>query len=380
MVTSGSKVLKRMAGGLAACALLCAGLVPAAADEAQRSPSHLSIHPQQPYIPTPLLRHDSSAGLAFDVGGSDQRKLQLQLSEPLSLRSYAGIPSGERGLVLAGSSLNFAVGNRLDLAAGGATTQYSNQASNGFQALGSIHCENGTLAADSYRASNCHFINSAAPANSQLLSLGARYRVSDDVRAGFGLFQQDIHVSGVPYWAAPPVIAPFQDAQFTGAIGAPHLLANPGLESSLTGIDVEFEVGFSTDHTGDMVLGLQLTRVLDGHFSDAALPALGIGNWQIAEPFDSARLSLDWNQGPFSGGVQSYYQAPVDFLNRNSLDGYATFDVYFSWRAPWNASVSVGASNLMNAGKPAKAADGQLADPFESIYGRIPYVRYKQDL
>lgn len=372
---SGIGVLKRTAGGLAACALLCAGPVTADSDDTQRSHSLLSIHPQQSFIPTPLLRHDSNGGLAFDVGGSDQPKLQLQLSEPLSLHTFTGHASGERGLVLAGSSLNFAVGNRLDLAAVGATAHNSS----GFTALGSIHCENGTLEADSYRASNCHFINGAAPSSSQLVSLGARYRLDDNVRAGFGLFQQDVDVSGTPYWAAPPVTAPFKDAPFASSIGSPRVLAAPGLESSLTGIDLEFEVGFSTDHTGDMILGLQLTRVLDGQFNNAALPALGIGNWQVAEPFDSARLSLDWNQGPFSGGVQSYYQAPVDFLNRNSLDSYATFDVYFSWRAPWNASVSVGASNLMS-GKQDKSVDGQLADPFESIYGRIPYVRYKQDL
>jgi iron complex outermembrane receptor protein len=150
----------------------------------------------------------------------------------------------------------------------------------------------------------------------------------------------------------------------------------------MTGIDLEFEVGFSTDRAGDMVLGLQLARVLDAQFENPWAPGLGAGNWTIAEPFDTARLSFDWNQGSFSGGVQSYYRAPVDFLGGSALDRYATFDVYFSWRAPWNASVSVGASNVMNAGKQEGAsADRPLNnDPFEAIYGRIPYVRYKQDL
>jgi iron complex outermembrane receptor protein len=166
-----------------------------------------------------------------------------------------------------------------------------------------------------------------------------------------------------------------------GMPGMPSALLAPGMASSLTGIDMEFEVGFSTDHAGDMIIGLQLTRVLDAQFQNGQAPMLGISNWNITEPMDSARLSFDWSQGPFSGGIQSYYQTPVDFLNRSSLDSYATFDVYFSWRAPWNASVSVGASNVMNAGKKeGNTGDNQLVDPFESIYGRIPYVRYKQDL
>jgi hypothetical protein len=59
----------------------------------------------------------------------------------------------------------------------------------------------------------------------------------------------------------------------------------------------------------------------------------------------------------------------------------ATFDVHFTWRTPWNANLSVGASNVMNAGsEPKSSAESQPVDPLESIYGRIPYVRYKQDL
>jgi hypothetical protein len=55
--------------------------------------------------------------------------------------------------------------------------------------------------------------------------------------------------------------------------------------------------------------------------------------------------------------------------------------VHFTWRTPWNADLSVGASNILNSGVDEQgASDNQSADPFESIYGRIPYVRYKQDL
>ena len=128
-------------------------------------------------------------------------------------------------------------------------------------------------------------------------------------------------------------------------------------------------------------VGLQLTRVLDSGTEGIFYATPGASNWTIAKPYDSARLSFDWNRGPFSGGVDSYYRSPVSFLNRNELDRAATFDVHFSWRAPWNASLSVGASNVLGSGNTETTTqESNLVDPLESIYGRIPYVRYKQDL
>jgi hypothetical protein len=153
------------------------------------------------------------------------------------------------------------------------------------------------------------------------------------------------------------------------------------MDSEITGVNLEFQVGVSTDRAGDMVLGLQLTRVLDSQSETALFAAPGLQRWTLAEPMDSARLSFDWNRGAFSGGIQSYYREGARFLGAGPSDDLATFDVHFSWRAPWNASLSVGASNLLSAGDEDGAGnDGGMTDPFESVYGRIPYVRYKQDL
>ena len=92
-------------------------------------------------------------------------------------------------------------------------------------------------------------------------------------------------------------------------------------------------------------------------------------------------MDFEWSRGAFSSGVQAFYREPVNFLNRNSVDSLATFDVHFTWHTPWNANLSVGASNVLSAGADsAGTVDNQPVDPFESIYGRIPYVRYKQDL
>lgn len=153
------------------------------------------------------------------------------------------------------------------------------------------------------------------------------------------------------------------------------------LQSEVTGIDLEFQLGVATDRAGEMHFGLQLTRVLDGSLEANERSSIGLRDWTLSAPADSARLSFDWRKGAFSGGVQSFYRAPMQFMNRGEVESMTTFDVHFTWRTPWNANLSVGASNLLNAGgEEGATGDKVLSDPFESVYGRIPYVRYQQDL
>ena len=109
--------------------------------------------------------------------------------------------------------------------------------------------------------------------------------------------------------------------------------------------------------------------------------APGLQNWTISNPFESAKMNLDWSKGNFSGGLQGYYREQIQFLNNEALDSSTTFDVHFTWRAPWNANLSVGTTNVLGAGNGDKGkTETRLHDPFEAVYGRIPYVRYQQDL
>jgi hypothetical protein len=153
------------------------------------------------------------------------------------------------------------------------------------------------------------------------------------------------------------------------------------LDGQSMGLGMEFQVGFTTDSAGDLQLGLQLTRVLDASYEMNSGFSPQFQNWNLASPFDSARVNLDWSRGSFSGGIQGFYRDQVQFLNHEELDSSTTFDVHFTWRAPWNANLSVGTSNLLNSGvEETGKPDNGLKDPFEAVYGRIPYVRYQQDL
>lgn len=319
-------------------------------------------------------------------GDVSQAPLRLQLDQPFSLQQLGESVIGQAGSARAlNTNMNYRIGDGMSLTGGMSLAESSN-----FLSLGSIHCENGVLDTFSYRAANCYFIDDDNRTSAASIAIGASYQRGQNLSASLNLFREERSRSnslqsssfsagnsalldplGLNFLSGSALLDP------AGSVNAVPGYAN----SERTGIDVEFQVGISTDQAGDLVLGLQLTRILDSGMEGVFYANPGMANWTIAKPYDSARLSLDWNRGAFSGGLDSYYRSPVNFIGRSELESEATFDVHFSWRAPWNASLSVGASNLLGASADdLPVTDGNLVDPLESIYGRIPYVRYKQDL
>ena len=340
----------------------------------------------QPLAILPLQKEQPAVGLAFDLGGSETRKLELQLSEPLMLNINSNLQKSSSGVgsVFLDSSLSLRLNDNLDIT----TSLGAGKSQASFQPLGSIHCQNGVLDQGSYRASDCYFINQANVLKQDQIALGLRYG-NDKVSTAVSMFRNksSIGQQGVVNHAAPMIspvlgagsLTPGQGDPLFPTIGAGQSLNYLGGETS--GLDVEFQVGFSMDSAGAVQLGLQLTRVLDATYQASSANVPSLQNWTVANPFDSAKVNLDWSKGNFSGGIQGFYREQVQFLNREDLDSSTTFDVHFTWRAPWNASLSVGTSNVLNAGTEDNGnSDSGRQDPFESVYGRIPYVRYQQDL
>jgi hypothetical protein len=340
----------------------------------------------QPLVILPLQKEQAQAGLAFDLGGSDTRKLELRLSEPLTLNINNSLQRSSSGVgsVFMDSSLSLRLNDNMDIT----TSLGAGKSRASFQPLGSIHCQNGVLEQGSYRASDCYFINQANVLKQDQVALGLRYS-KDKLNTAVSIFRREAGMGqqGVVNYANPVTasvlgagtLTPRQSNPLLPAFGTGQPLNYQN--SEVSGLDMEFQVGLTMDSAGDVRLGLQLTRVLDASFEATSMYAPGLQNWTIANPFDSAQVNLDWSKGNFSGGIQGFYREQVQFLNREDLDSSTTFDVHFTWRAPWNANLSVGTSNLLNAGGEDKGkTDSGLQDPFESIYGRIPYVRYQQDL
>jgi hypothetical protein len=329
---------------------------------------------------------DRSGGLLFDLGGSETRKLQLQLEQPLSLQAGMDTRVLDNGSSLLGldATLSLPVTSQFSLGAG-IDRRYG---ASHFQSLGSIQCVNGTLRADSYTASGCRFVNdSFATSEQQTAELGARLDFRN-ATASVSWFTQQSNVDqpGVRQLNHFGGQATMTDSLLSPNLGNPLLAPAVGdplqyLNSEASGVDLNFKVGITTDTRGDVHLGLAFSRVLEAEYGGLYAPGAEAFSWTLAEPFNSARMNLEWSKGAFSTGVQGFYRNSVDFLNRESVDALTTFDVHFTWRTPWNANLSVGASNVLNAGTESSlGTDRQPVDPLESVYGRIPYVRYKQDL
>lgn len=378
------------------CALFCLGPMHLLADDVRAAVPILSAGAislmaessatetiQDPSFPLVL---DNSAGLDFDLGGSETRKLELQLAQPLSLHSTTRARVLDNGSNLLGldATLDVPVAEHFSLSAG--IGQELGTAR--FQSLGSIQCMNGVLTPDSYTASGCRFVNEPiASTDRQRVDLGARMDFSH-ASASVNWFNQD---AGLQQSGTQRVDQPIGQASLGGGMLSPNL-GNPlvssasgdplhYLNSETSGVDLNFKVGVATTNSGDIQLGLAFARVLEAEYQGLYAYGTEALSWTVAEPFNSAQINLEWSRGSFSGGVQAFYRDSVDFLNRNSVDSLTTFDVHFTWRTPWDANLSVGASNVMNAGPDnAAAVDNQPIDPLESVYGRIPYVRYKQDL
>jgi hypothetical protein len=338
--------------------------------------------PASSHPPYPMVL-DPGVGMDFDLGGSDKRKLQLLLDQPLSLNAGADARILDSGSDVLGldATLAMPLSRQFSLEAGADRRMHNTR----FQPLGNIQCQNGTLRADSYTASGCRFVNEPlAAGSSQQFSLGARLDLRH-ASASINWFTRDTELSQAGsggLHGGPSVMSSYL---LSPNLGNPLLSARGGdplqyLNSEASGVDLNFKVGIATDTRGDLQLGLAFSRVLEADFDGLYARDSNALSWTLAEPFNTARMNLEWSRGAFSTGIQGYYRDSVDFLNRSSLDSMTTFDVHFTWRTPWNANLSLGASNVLNAGADSAATDSQPSDPLESIYGRIPYVRYKQDL
>lgn len=340
----------------------------------------------------PLVLNATGNGFDFDLGGSDTRKLHFYLDSPLSVNALS-LGVGSQALSYPGrnalgldATLELPVSPLLSFTGGVQRMRQQAQ----FQTVGSIQCTDGILRPYSYTASGCRFTGDSFTGIDQgVLSLGARYD-SPSTSTALSWFTRSTEQSG----SGTSRFNAIQPATAAGADLLTPVMTNPLLpglpmrqplsyfDGQASGVDLNFQLGVTTDGAGDLQFGLALTRVLD---LDADFGGLYSGltpwGWSVSGAFNTARMNMEWTQGPFSTGIQGFYREQVDFLNRQSLDSLATFDMHFTWRTPWNADLSVGASNILNAGAEEGAtADSQPTDPFESIYGRIPYVRYKQDL
>ena len=90
----------------------------------------------------------------------------------------------------------------------------------------------------------------------------------------------------------------------------------------------------------------------------------------MAPEWNTGTVTLGGGVGDFGGEIVGRV---IDVPGADSR--YSNLGLGLTWRAPWRARVTVGAENLVSRGKNPFAGSEEEEDS-----GRVPYIRYEQDL
>lgn len=249
--------------------------------------------------------------------------------------------------------------------------------------LAHIRCDRHVLTLDAFVAEDCRFVDQPVPDNVvNLVQIRGQWTAAPGLALGLST------------WISDAASQSEQD-------GLPLSLSEGRLQSGLrlldgeamerrTGVGVDISFGIQNERLGDFLLGLQVARYQQRRsLADLQSDSLqwltdsdlsGLGRFDAS----STELALGWRRGRLSGELVGRNREEALIIGGQRVPAALnSFDLEFSWNPSSNASFSVGISNLLDN---APRSDEPLIDVIgedayeRSIYGRIPYVRYKHDL
>lgn len=245
--------------------------------------------------------------------------------------------------------------------------------------LAHIQCHRLTSTIDSYLAEDCRFVDQPVPESAvNLVHVRGEWTAAPGLSLGVGAF------------SLSPDTMPNHDSLGAGWASAAGLGRQAAAVRPTEGVDFNISFGIEHERIGDFLVGLQLAR----YKQTMSLLDLGFGGFGDLTSFrmgeferyaNSAQLALGWRRGSFSSDLLASARDVPLYLGGThyTMAPLNSFDLEFSWRAVRNTSISVGVSNILDA-SPRSAEDlvleSGMDDPLESIFGRIPYVRFKHDL
>jgi iron complex outermembrane receptor protein len=152
------------------------------------------------------------------------------------------------------------------------------------------------------------------------------------------------------------------------------------------GLELDASYLFSAGAAGDFRTQLLWTHVLEYERDNGD----GLGKRRLEGTFDPenrASFNLGWSLGDFSANATWNYMDEAENADDDSpvyakVDDYSTVDLSFGYATPWNGQITVGARNIFDEDPPTST---NIGSPFytnylHDVYGRVPYVRYEQDL
>ena len=243
--------------------------------------------------------------------------------------------------------------------------------------LAHIRCSRATRRLESFLVEDCRIIDQPLPADAgSLVQLRGRWVAAPGLQIGAGAFAG----RDVPGQGFQPLTIDAVDAAIDPRIP---------VSETVEGVNMNISFGLQTRRIGDLLLDLQLERYRRSQADyaaglgfapliDGTLPRAGLDSHVET----AGRLGIGWQLNRFRADLTGQYRELPYWLGEQARgEGFSSFDIELSWRAPANASISVGVTNVLDQ-RPdaADGSDASLDASIDRIYGRIPYVRYKHDL
>ncbi|KPK59300.1 MAG: hypothetical protein AMJ59_11455 [Gammaproteobacteria bacterium SG8_31] len=147
------------------------------------------------------------------------------------------------------------------------------------------------------------------------------------------------------------------------------------------GLDIEANYGFSVGAIGDFRAAVQWTYVNEYERDEG--DGQGLQDPDFLDPQQRGTASLNWALGDFSANViWNYISSASQDSTTVSVKDYSTVDVQVGYATPWNGMVSIGARNIFDEDPPTSQNIGSpyYSNQLHDVYGRVPYIRYEQEL
>lgn len=245
--------------------------------------------------------------------------------------------------------------------------------------LAHIQCSRAIRTIKSFLVEDCRFVDQPLPNDSSsLVQVQGRWMAAPGLNIGAGAFlgrQSETAGAGA-------------------SIGTDALGIDGGYAGDIQGVNMNVSFGLRLGQVGSLLFDLQLERYRKTpepfSLNRGLVPTIG-GNALGGNPLErgsdriyrnAGQLGFAWRGSQFGADLSGQYQEMPDWTGDHLQgEGFRSFDLEFSWRAPTRSSISIGVSNVLDRlPGAAGAADQNMEEAVDGIYGRIPYVRYKHDL